>query len=200
MMAPEWVVEQWPGSVTISAVRSHGIREGHPQDETVYYVYSLRTGVKAPPRTIRQRWSIKNSWHWVRDVPLREDAHCYREINGVQILATRRSLAINALSLDGFWSITDGIAALAHDIKGLLRLMGWRQPAAGTRQNDYLQALPRHPGAGAITHSQYRPLPLTTQLGSNERLNKSIVFYHSGEMMCNIISRVIVINFNLFTL
>jgi predicted transposase YbfD/YdcC len=137
MLAPEWMVEQWPGSVTIRAVRSHGIREGHPQDENVYYVYSLRTGVKALLRIIRQRWSIKNSWHWVRDVPLREDAHRYREINGVQILATRRSLAINALSLDGFWSITDGIAALAHDIKGLLRLMGWRQTAAGTRQDDY---------------------------------------------------------------
>jgi hypothetical protein len=32
----------------------------------------------------------------------------------------------------GIWSITEGIASLAHDIKGLLRLMGWREPAAGT--------------------------------------------------------------------
>jgi hypothetical protein len=47
--APEWVMEQWPGSATIIAVRSHGIREG--------------------------------------------------------------------------------MATLAHDIKGLLRLLGWREPA-----------------------------------------------------------------------
>ena len=67
----------------------------------------------------------------VRDVPLREDAHRYREDNGVQILATLRSMAINALRLEGIWSITEGIAALAHDIKGLLRLLGWR-PAAET--------------------------------------------------------------------
>ena len=129
MPAPEWVVEQWPGSATIIAVRSHGIREGKPQDETRYYVSSLRTGAKALLRAIRQRWSIDSSWHWVRDVPLREDAHRYREFNGVLILATLRSLAINALRLDGFWSITEGIAALAHDIEGLLRLMGWREPA-----------------------------------------------------------------------
>jgi hypothetical protein len=90
---------------------------------------SLRTGAKALLRAIRQRWSIENSWHWVRDVPLREDAHRYRENNGVQILATLRSLAINALRLDGIWSITEGIAALAHDIKGLLRLLGWQEPA-----------------------------------------------------------------------
>jgi predicted transposase YbfD/YdcC len=128
MPAPEWVVEQWPGSATIIAVRSHGIRDGKPTDETRYYVTSLRTGAKALLRHVRDRWSIENSWHWVRDVPLREDAHRYRENNGVQILATLRSLAINALRLDGIWSITEGIAALAHDIRGLLRLLGWREP------------------------------------------------------------------------
>jgi predicted transposase YbfD/YdcC len=131
MPAPEWVMEQWPGSATIIAVRTHGTREGKPQDETRYYVSSLRTSAKPMLKAIRQRWSIENSWHWVRDVPLREDAHRYREDNGVQILATLRSMAINALRLEGIWSITEGIAALAHDIKGLLRLLGWR-PAAET--------------------------------------------------------------------
>jgi len=131
MPAPAWVVEQWPGSATIIAVRSHGTRDGKPTDETRYYVSSLRTGAKAMLKSIRQRWSIENSWHWVRHVPLREDAHRYRENNGVQILATLRSMAINALRLDGIWSITEGIAAPAHDIKGLLRLLGWR-PAAET--------------------------------------------------------------------
>lgn len=67
----------------------------------------------------------------MRDVPLREDAQRYRENNDVQILATLRSLAINAMRLDEIWPIIEGIAALAHDIKGLLRLLGWR-PAALT--------------------------------------------------------------------
>ncbi len=53
----------------------------------------------------------------VRDVALREDAHRYRKSNGVQILATLRSLAIKALRLDGIWTITEGIAALAHAIR-----------------------------------------------------------------------------------
>lgn len=117
-------MEQWPGSATIIAVRSHGTREGKPQDETRYYVSSLRTGAKALLRAIRQRWSIENSWYWVRDVPLWEDAHRYREDNGIQILVTLRSMAINALRLEGIWSITEGIAALAHDIRGLPRLLG----------------------------------------------------------------------------
>ena len=128
MPAPEWVVEHWPGSATIIAVRSQGIREGRTVDETRYYVTSLRTGADALLRHIGQRWSIENSWHWPRDARLREDAHRYREVNGVQILATLRSLAINALRLDGIWSVTEGIAALAHDIRGLLQLLGWRKP------------------------------------------------------------------------
>ena len=36
MPPPEWVVEQWPGSATIIAVRSHGIRDGKPTDQTRY--------------------------------------------------------------------------------------------------------------------------------------------------------------------
>ena len=47
MLAPEWVMEQWPVSATIIAVRTHGTREGKPQDETRYYFSSLRTGAKA---------------------------------------------------------------------------------------------------------------------------------------------------------
>ncbi len=47
----------------------------------------------------------------------------------VQILATLRSLAINALRLEGFWSIAEGLAALAHGIPGLLALLGWREVA-----------------------------------------------------------------------
>jgi len=102
------VVEQWPGSATIIAVCSQGICKGKPPDGTNYYVTSLHTGAQSLLRHVRQRWSIENSWHRVRDVPLREDAHRYREGNGVQILATLCSLAINALRLDGIWSIIEG--------------------------------------------------------------------------------------------
>jgi len=37
------------------------------------------------------------------------------------------SLAMNALRLNGFWSITESLAALAQDIRGMLALLGWRE-------------------------------------------------------------------------
>jgi hypothetical protein len=36
------------------------------------------------------------------------------------------------MRLSGFWSLTEGTAALAHDIKGLLMLPGWQEPAPVT--------------------------------------------------------------------
>ena len=36
---------------------------------------------------------------------------------------------MNALRLDGFWSIAEGLAALAHDSRGLLELLGWKAAA-----------------------------------------------------------------------
>ena len=94
MPAPAWVMENWPGSATILEVRCKGTRDGKPVDETRYYVSSLRTGAEALLQHVRDRWSIENSWHWPRDTQLREDAHRYRESNGVRILATLRSLAM----------------------------------------------------------------------------------------------------------
>lgn len=89
----------------------------------------MRTTAKALLQHVRDRWSIENSWHWPRDTQLRDDTHRYRESNAVRIMGTLRSLAMNALRLDGYWSITEGLAALAHDIRGFLALVGWREPA-----------------------------------------------------------------------
>ena len=126
MPAPEWVVENWPGSATVIAVRSKDTRSGKSINETRCAIGSLRTGADALPRRVRDRWSIENSWHWPLDTLFKEDAHRYRETNGVQIMAALRSMAMNLLRLDGFWSITEGLAPLSHDIKGLLALLGWR--------------------------------------------------------------------------
>ena len=116
MPAPECVEENWAGSATILAVRCKGNRDGKPVDETRYYGSSLRTSAKELQQHVRDRWS-------------REDVHRYRETNWVQIMAKLRSLAMNALRLHSYWSITEGPVALTHDTRGLLVRLGWRQPS-----------------------------------------------------------------------
>ncbi len=75
---------------------------------------------------IRDRWSIEKSWHWVRDVPLREDAHRYRG-NGAGVMATLGTAALNLLRLAGFRSIRTGLQSVMHDIMALLA-MAQRRP------------------------------------------------------------------------
>ena len=41
---------------------------------------------------------------------------------------------LNALRLDGFWSIAEALATLSNDIKVLLRLLGWRDTAGDSAQ------------------------------------------------------------------
>jgi predicted transposase YbfD/YdcC len=123
--APTTIKEIWPGSALIISVRSAGTREGRAINETRYYVTSLRTTEKALLQHVRDRWSIENSWHWVRDTHLREDAHRYRERNGVQVLARLRTVALNLLRLNGFHSIAAALGAVSHNVEFLLRLMHW---------------------------------------------------------------------------
>jgi hypothetical protein len=145
MAAPEWVEEHWPGSATILAVRCKGRRDGKRIDETHYYVTSLRTTATALLQHVRDRWSNCCAEAWRlrellalaprhpapgRRAPLPRDqrradpAHAPQP--GDVDAVGRRPYA---LRLDGFWSITEGLAALAHDIPGLLALLGWREPA-----------------------------------------------------------------------
>lgn len=95
------IKEIWPGSALIISVKSAGTREGRAINETRYNVTSLRTTAKALLQHVRDRWSIENSWHWVTGTQLREDAHRYRERNGVQVLAGLRTVALNLLHLNG---------------------------------------------------------------------------------------------------
>ena len=112
-------------------MRSQGTCVGRPIDKTRSYVTNLRRSAKARLCLVRNRWSSKNFWHWVKDVTLWEASQPYREANGVQIVAMLRTMTINALRLNGICSVTEGIAALAHDGPGMLRLLGRREAGAG---------------------------------------------------------------------
>lgn len=93
-----------------NALFEYSHRERNPGDETRYTGTSLRISAKALPRHVRGRLTIENSWHRRRNTQLKEDAHRCRKTYGVQILITLRSLAMNALRLNCYWYITEGLA------------------------------------------------------------------------------------------
>jgi hypothetical protein len=74
---------------------------------------------------VLDRWSIE-SWHWIRDTQLQEDAHRYWG-NGAGAMATLRTAALNLVRLAGFQSIRAGMQAVMHAITALLEV-AMRQP------------------------------------------------------------------------
>jgi predicted transposase YbfD/YdcC len=58
------------------------------------FITSLRTTPDALLRLIRQRWSIENEWHWVRDTQLGEDAHRYANRTGVGVFSFLRTVVM----------------------------------------------------------------------------------------------------------
>ena len=123
--APEHIQEAWSGTSWIVEVTAEGTRDGKPFHATHHFLTSLRTTPEALLRQVRERWSVE-SWHWIRDTQLHEDAHRYRG-NGAGTMATLRTAALNLLRLAVFQSIRAGMQAVMHDITTLL-VMAMRQP------------------------------------------------------------------------
>jgi predicted transposase YbfD/YdcC len=122
--APEHIKANWPGSSWIVELITTGSRNGKPTEQAHYFLNTLRTSPKAMLRLVRQRWSIENEWHWVRDVQLGEDAHHYANRVGAPLFSFLRTVVMNLLRRGGFRSIHAGQQVLAHDISRMLELGG----------------------------------------------------------------------------
>ena len=98
-----------------------GTRDGKPLVATQRFITSLRTTPKGPLQQVRGRWSLE-SWNWIPDPQLREDAHPYRG-NGDGVMAALRTAALNLLRMCGFDSIRAKLKAVMHAITALLTIV-----------------------------------------------------------------------------
>lgn len=70
------------------------------QQETAYYITSLKGNAQKILTATRCHWSIENSLHWVMDVTFREDASRIRKDNSSQNIVVLRHIALNILKKD----------------------------------------------------------------------------------------------------
>ena len=120
--APDFIKANWPGCSWIVEVITTGTRNKKPKQHTHYFLTSLRTRPEALLRLVRQRWSIENEWHWVRDVQLGADAHRYANRVGAPLFSFLRTVVMNMLRQSGFRSIHAGQQELGHDITRMLAM------------------------------------------------------------------------------
>jgi predicted transposase YbfD/YdcC len=123
--APEHIKTNWPGSAWIvELITCTTTCKGKRDIACHRFITSLRTTPDALLRLVRERWSIENEWHLVRDTQLGEDAHRYTNRTGVAVFSFLRTVVMNLLHRGGYRSIRQGFGELAFDIKGMLALGG----------------------------------------------------------------------------
>ena len=96
----------------IKLIRRRRDRHGRWSVQTVYAITSLDARQADPPLLatwVRGHWSIEARLHWVRDVTFAEDHSQIRTDNGPTNVAALRTLAINALRLNGHTNIAAGL-------------------------------------------------------------------------------------------
>lgn len=119
----------WPGLAQVLCVertRRHK-RTGRQQHERAYVVTSLapaRADARALLPLWREHWGIENGLHWVRDVPLGEDASRVRSGAAPHVLATLRNTILNLLRAHGYSQITAARRRLAGRPAEALAMLG----------------------------------------------------------------------------
>ena len=92
-------MDNWPGRAWIVEVTTVTITRQVLRNVRRHLLLTrLRTSPEALVRLIRQRWSIENEWHWVRDAQLGEDAHRYANRIGAPEFACLRSVVMETHS------------------------------------------------------------------------------------------------------
>jgi predicted transposase YbfD/YdcC len=119
--AAEWASLQ--GLVRIQAERFHKTT-GKTENETRYYITSLKPDAGQLNRAIRQHWGIENKLHWTLDVSFGEDLDRKRTRNAAQNFSILNRIALNLLRQDKSTQL---------GIKGKRLKAGW--------DNDYLLQL-----------------------------------------------------------
>ena len=105
--APVWVT--FTGAAQIAQLRRTVTKNGSKSVEIVYIITSA-DHTAAPPATlatwVQGHWGIENRLHWIRDVTYDEDRSQVRTGNAPHVMATLRNTAISLLRLAGWTNIT----------------------------------------------------------------------------------------------
>jgi predicted transposase YbfD/YdcC len=89
--------ERWAGLRGIGMVESRRMIEGKESLDTRFFITSLREGIEAFSKAVRQHWGIENSLHHILDVTFDEDRCRKRIDHAAENFAVVRHIALNLL-------------------------------------------------------------------------------------------------------
>ena len=89
--------QNWRGLKTIIKIESKRVLKNKTTSETRYYISSIDNNAEYFNHTVRSHWGIENSYHWVLDVQMGEDADRKRKNNSAENFAIIRRVALAML-------------------------------------------------------------------------------------------------------
>lgn len=113
---------EWDGVRRAICLDQVGTRSGQDYRQRRWFISSLITSAEGFARRIRAHWGIENPLHWVKDVVFKEDQARFADPNAAVNWAICRTIVINLLRQQGWWSMTQALQEIAHDIPRLLWL------------------------------------------------------------------------------
>lgn len=93
--ALEHVSTGWHDIKTVAKIHATRDINGKIQEQTRYFISSLRCNASEIARAVRTHWSIENSLHWRLDVTFKEDASRIRKDNAPENMAAIRRIAFS---------------------------------------------------------------------------------------------------------
>jgi len=94
------MAEDWKGLQSLVQIECSRelLAEGKVEQNTRYYVASLKTDAKHFNRLVRGHWGIENQLHWSLDVIFREDLSRKRKGEAAENFALFRKMALNLIN------------------------------------------------------------------------------------------------------
>jgi predicted transposase YbfD/YdcC len=94
--------DKWKGLQCIIKIDAERFikSSGETQQETRYYISSLKANATQLNEKIRDHWKIENSLHWILDVAFHEDQSQKRAGNAAQNFSVINRIALNLLKSD----------------------------------------------------------------------------------------------------
>jgi predicted transposase YbfD/YdcC len=108
------LIQHWQGLRSLIVVERQGIRQGQPFTQRQFYISSLATSAHSFAQMIQGHWRIENQLHWLKDVPLHEDAAPYQSKNAAANWSVVRTFFITVARRLGFDSLSTAMRRLAN--------------------------------------------------------------------------------------
>lgn len=114
---------KWPHLARVGVVQRTGFRDGHPFEQTVYYLASANWSAAQLLQASQTHWQIENGLHWVKDVTFQEDNPPRRGGHAPVNWAILNTFAITLARRQGWRTVPQALRHWANQVNKVFHFL-----------------------------------------------------------------------------